>query len=78
MVPPKRRVARPQEVQMSEIMKGNRVLGKLRAPKTHDGVRVCIEKECPTRLSTYNKRDHCYAHAPTRFPRLRGRVAPES
>ena len=63
---------------MSEIMKGNRVLGKLRAPKTHDADRVCIEKECATRLSTYNKRDHCYAHAPTRFPRLRGRVAPES
>ena len=63
---------------MSEIMKGNRVRGKLRAPKQHDGQRVCIEDGCTTKLSTYNKRDHCYAHAPTRFPRLRGRVAPES
>ena len=63
---------------MSEIMKGNKVQGKLRAPKKVEGVRVCIEKSCETRLSSYNKRDHCYAHAPTRFPRLRGRVAPES
>jgi hypothetical protein len=39
---------------------------------------VCIEKSCTTRLSSYNKRDHCFAHAPTRFPRLRGRVAPEA
>ena len=78
MVLPIRRSTRLQEVQMSEIMKGNRVRGKLRAPKKHEGVRVCIEKSCTTRLSSYNKRDHCYAHAPTRFPRLRGRVAPEA
>lgn len=63
---------------MSEIMRGNRVQGKLRAPKQHDEERVCTEKGCDTLLSRYNKRDHCYAHAPTRFPRLRGRVAPES
>ena len=42
------------------------------------GDRVCIEKECTTRLSRYNKRDHCYAHAPTKYPRLRGRVVAES
>ncbi len=63
---------------MSEIMKGNRVKAKLRAPKRNVAERVCIEKGCATKLSTYNKRDHCFAHAPTRFPRLRGRVAPES
>jgi hypothetical protein len=63
---------------MSEIMKGNRVQGKLRAPKQIEGVRVCAETRCETKLSSYNKRDHCYAHAPTRFPRLRGRVAPEA
>ena len=63
---------------MSEIMKGNRVQGKLRAPKQNAANRVCVEKGCTTKLSTYNKREHCYAHAPTKFPRLRGRVAPES
>lgn len=73
-----RPVTEPGEDDMSEIMKGNRVQGKLRAPKQNDANRVCVEKGCVTKLSTYNKREHCYAHAPTRFPRLRGRVAPES
>lgn len=63
---------------MSEIMKGNRVQGRTRAPKQHDGIRVCEHDGCETLLSRYNKRVHCYAHTPTRFPRLRGRVAPES
>lgn len=63
---------------MSDILKGNRIKGKLRAPKATDGQRRCKEKGCDTLLSRYNKRDHCYAHAPTRYPRLRGRVAPES
>lgn len=71
-------VTRPGEVDMSEIMKGNKVQGKLRAPKQNAADRVCVERGCTTRLSTYNKREYCYAHAPTKFPRLRGRVAPES
>jgi hypothetical protein len=61
----------------SEIMKGNRVQGKLRAPKQTDGTRVCESDTCETVLSRYNKRSYCYAHAPTRFPRLRGRIVPE-
>ena len=63
---------------MSDVMKGKRIKGKLRAPKQHDGGRVCESRGCDTLLSRYNKREHCYAHAPTRFPRLRGRVLPES
>lgn len=63
---------------MSEIMKGNRVQGKLRAPRQHDTDRRCEDDGCDTLLSRYNKRTYCYAHAPTRFPRLRGRVAPDS
>ncbi|HSR16273.1 MAG TPA: hypothetical protein VLL51_10995 [Gemmatimonadales bacterium] len=63
---------------MSDTLRGNRIKGKLRAPKVHDGNRVCAHKGCTTLLSRYNKRDHCYAHAPTKFPRLRGRVLSES
>ena len=62
----------------SEIMKGNRVQGKLRAPKQTDEMRVCENDTCETVLSRYNKRSHCYAHTPTRFPRLRGRIVPEN
>lgn len=66
------------EANMSDIMRGNRIKGKLRAPKAQEGERRCVEKGCNTLLSRYNKREFCYAHAPTKFPRLRGRVAPES
>ncbi|WKZ83592.1 MAG: hypothetical protein QY307_04955 [Acidimicrobiia bacterium] len=63
---------------MSEIIKGNRVQARTRAPKQLDEGRVCLHEGCETLLSRYNKRTFCYAHAPTRFPRLRGRVVPES
>jgi len=63
---------------MSEIMKGNKVQAKLRAPRQLDGIRVCEHDGCETVLSRYNKRSYCYTHTPTRFPRLRGRVVPES
>ena len=63
---------------MSEILKGNRVTGKLRAPRCHEGERACAHRGCPTRLSRYNNREFCYAHAPTRFPRHRGRVIREA
>ena len=35
--------------------------------------RVCAQPGCETRLSTYNKRDRCWAHAEMKVPRLRGR-----
>lgn len=59
-------------------LKGNRITGKLRAPRTTDEERTCAAKDCYTVLSRYNKREHCFAHAPTRFPRLRGRIVPEA
>jgi len=63
---------------MADTLKGNKILGTTRAPKVHGTDRVCVHEGCTTKLSQYNKREHCYAHAPTRFPRLRGRVVPES
>ncbi len=63
---------------MADTLKGNRITGTARAPKVHSTDRTCIHEGCTTMLSRYNKREYCYAHAPTRFPRLRGRVVPES
>ncbi len=60
------------------VVKGNKIRGRLRAPRTYDEDRVCVQKNCTTTLSRYNRREHCYAHAPTRFPRLRGRIVPET
>jgi hypothetical protein len=60
------------------VVKGQRVLDNGRAPKAIEEQRVCAKKSCTTTLSKYNRKDFCYAHAPTKFPRLRGRVVPES
>ncbi|HEX9642416.1 MAG TPA: hypothetical protein VGC11_00255 [Acidimicrobiia bacterium] len=59
-------------------MRGKRILGSSRAPKAVDDRRTCAKKGCTTALSRYNRREHCFAHAPTKFPRLRGRVLPEA
>ena len=60
------------------VVKGQRVLDNGRAPKAIEEQRVCATKACTTTLSKYNRKEFCYAHAPTKFPRLRGRVVPES
>jgi hypothetical protein len=56
------------------VLKGKRIKGSSRAPKQVTDRRVCAKKGCSTTLSQYNRREFCYAHAPTRFPRLRGRI----
>jgi len=56
------------------ILKGRRLAGGSRAPKTYSTERRCAQKGCDTTLSRYNKREWCYTHAPTKFPRLRGRI----
>lgn len=59
-------------------LKGKRILETARPPKVNSESRVCAKAGCETTLSRYNKREFCYAHAPTKFPRLRGRVVPEA
>jgi len=63
---------------MADILRGNKITGTSRAPKAHAKDRVCASDGCETKLSQYNKRTHCFAHTPTRFPRLRGRVVADS
>jgi hypothetical protein len=59
-------------------LKGRRSLAGTRAPRVYAEERTCAAKECSTTLSRYNRREHCFAHAPTKFPRLRGRIVPEN
>ena len=59
-------------------LKGKKILGNARPPKVHSDQRTCAKADCDTTLSRYNRREFCYAHAPTKIPRLRGRVVPES
>ena len=60
------------------VLKGKRIMGASRAPKAVAEARACAKGDCETTLSRYNKREYCYAHAPTKFPRLRGRVVAEN
>lgn len=55
-------------------LRGRRIMESTRAPKQIEERRSCLHDGCATTLSRYNKREYCYAHAPTRFPRLRGRI----
>jgi len=36
-----------------------------------------VSRGCETRLSQYNKAEYCHAHAPIRFPRVRGKILDE-
>jgi hypothetical protein len=43
-----------------------------RRPKIYGEDRTCTDSRCETRLSRYNRSEHCFQHAPARFPRMRG------
>ena len=55
-------------------IKGRRIIGNARPSRTVKDARVCAQGDCETKLSQYNRREFCYAHAPVRFPRVRGRI----
>lgn len=61
---------------MPELMQGQAVKGVNRPSTDFGPDRICADKACNTKLSRYNRRDHCYAHAPVKYPRVRGRIAP--
>ena len=56
---------------VSDLVSSARALprAKRKAPEA----RVGGQPDCETRLSVYNKRDKCWAHAEMKVPRLRGR-----
>ena len=56
------------------VLKGRRLAGSSRAPKTYSTERKCAKSGCDTNLSRYNRREFRYTHAPTKYPRLRGRI----
>jgi hypothetical protein len=56
-----------------EALRGSRAHGLPRASQKYPEGRQCAHPGCSTRLSTYNRRDKCWAHAEMKVPRLRGR-----
>lgn len=61
---------------MEETIRGAQP-ARVSRPRTYKAGRVCAHLDCSTKLSVYNRRDHCNHHAPVRFPRVRGQVASE-
>lgn len=57
----------------SATMRGAHVVGLPKRSRTYSEGRVCAHADCDTRLSTYNRRETCFAHAGVKIPRLRGK-----
>lgn len=62
---------------MSDVVKGATIKGVNRPSKDFGAGRVCKDAECETKISRYNRREYCYAHAPVKYPRVRGRIIAE-
>ena len=54
-------------------IRGSRPQGLPRASQKFPEGRQCSYPGCVTHLSTYNRRERCWAHAEMKVPRLRGR-----
>jgi hypothetical protein len=59
---------------MSEMqaIRGVRPRELPRPNRTYSQGRVCAQEGCDTRLSVYNKAQHCWAHKPVSYPVVRG------
>lgn len=54
-------------------IRGSRPQALPRASQQQPEGRICAAPGCGTRLSKYNRREKCWAHAEMKVPRLRGR-----
>ena len=63
---------------MTDGLKASQIKGGIRPSKSFDQGRVCKDESCHKNLSIYNKRHHCFNHAPVKYPRVRGRILQET
>ncbi|MXX64496.1 MAG: hypothetical protein F4Y75_00255 [Acidimicrobiia bacterium] len=63
---------------MSDALVGSRLPGGVRPSRSYQKGRVCQMEKCSTRISIYNRKEYCNAHAPVNFPRVRGHISPNS
>lgn len=56
----------------TKVIRGARPRELPRPNRTYQEGRVCAQEGCQTRLSIYNKAKYCWAHAPVKFPLVRG------
>jgi hypothetical protein len=56
----------------AQMIRGSRPRELPRPNRTYGEGRVCAEEGCDTRISVYNRSEYCWAHAPVRYPIVRG------
>ena len=61
---------------MSDYIKGNKY-PNYKPSTTYSSGRVCIDKNCSTVISKYNKFKYCNNHKTKTYPRIKGRQKPE-
>jgi hypothetical protein len=54
-------------------IKGSHVGELPRKSRQYESDRICSHPGCITKISKYNRRETCFAHAGVKIPRLRGR-----
>jgi len=60
---------------MSEYIKG-KTYPNSKPSTTYSSGRICVQKDCSTIISKYNKFRYCNLHKPKTYPRIKGRTAP--
>ena len=61
---------------MSDYIKGNQYPNHKPSTSYSSG-RTCVQKDCSTIISKYNKFRYCNSHKPKTYPRIKGRTAPK-
>ena len=61
---------------MSEYIKG-KTYPNSKPSTTYSSGRTCVQKDCSTIISKYNKFRYCNNHKPKTFPRIIGRSDPK-
>jgi hypothetical protein len=56
----------------NQVVRGSRPRELPRPNRTYARGRVCAHEGCDTRISIYNKSPYCWAHAPLKYPLVRG------
>jgi hypothetical protein len=56
----------------NQVVRGSRPRELPRPNRTYGQGRVCSHEGCDTRISIYNKSSYCWAHAPLKYPLVRG------
>ena len=60
---------------MSDYIKGNKY-PNYKPSSSYTSGRICIQTNCDTVISKYNKYRYCNNHKPKTYPRIKGRQAP--